>query len=444
MKKAVFRIFIACALLGSPALTSPATAATVVDGIAAVVGNEIILQSEIEEQAVLTQLQFPEASDDKDLRKQILDNLVMQKIVLTKAKLDSVTVNESRIDTETDQKLMFLRERFSSIEAMEKRFAKPYAVIEKEIREDIRNQQLIESLRRERMSGVTVTYEEVEEFYEQNRKQLPVIPESVRISQIVLYPQVTAASKAAARERVEEALLKLREGADFAEIAREYSQDPGSAAVGGDLGYSKRGEFVKPFEEAAFALEKGEVSGIVETRYGYHIIQVLERKNDTIHTRHILAVFDRSNLDREAARERLADIRQAVLDGKESFADMAKQYSDDPVSAASGGVIRQKGSGGVDGLFPVSSLKEPLKGIVGSLDDEGDISRPVLIEVESGEPFYAIFRLDRKVPRHTMDLSKDYARLEQLAIDRKQQARFAEWVDSLKKEIYIRVYGSDV
>ncbi|MEC9487215.1 MAG: peptidylprolyl isomerase [Prosthecochloris sp.] len=444
MKKAVFRIFIACALLGSPALTSPATAATVVDGIAAVVGNEIILQSEIEEQAVLTQLQFPEASDDKDLRKQILDNLVMQKIVLTKAKLDSVTVNESRIDTETDQKLMFLRERFSSIEAMEKRFAKPYAVIEKEIREDIRNQQLIESLRRERMSRVTVTYEEVEEFYEQNRKQLPVIPESVRISQIVLYPQVTAASKAAARERVEEALLKLREGADFAEIAREYSQDPGSAAVGGDLGYSKRGEFVKPFEEAAFALEKGEVSGIVETRYGYHIIQVLERKNDMIHTRHILAVFDRSNLDREAARERLADIRQAVLDGKESFADMAKQYSDDPVSAASGGVIRQKGSGGVDGLFPVSSLKEPLKGIVGSLDDEGDISRPVLIEVESGEPFYAIFRLDRKVPRHTMDLSKDYARLEQLAIDRKQQAMFAEWVDSLKKEIYIRVYGSDV
>lgn len=443
MNKTVYRVFAALVFVCAVA-SSEVQASTVVDRIAAVVGDEIILQSEVEEQVVLTKMQVPETRDDSELRRRILDNLVMQKIVLTKARLDSVSVNEQEIDQETDERLMFLRGRFKSIDDMEQRFSKSYAVIEKEIREDIRNQQLVDNLRRQKMSGVTVRYDEVEDFYDRNREDMPVIPESVQVSQIIMYPRVTAESRQEARKRIEDALFQLREGVDFATVAREYSQDPGSAAVGGDLGISRRGEFVKPFEDAAFSLEEGEISDIIETRYGYHILEVIERRNDTVHARHILAMFDRSNLDRQAAREKLEEIREDVLSGNATFAAMASRYSDDPLSSSSGGVIRQQGSGAVDALFPVESLKDPLKGIVARLDGEGDVSNPVLIEVESGEPFYAIFRIDRRIPRHKMSLSTDYARLEQLAVDEKQKRLFTEWIDRLKDEVYVRIYGSDI
>ncbi len=439
MKKGVFRILSVLFLLSCAG--APYLGAATADRIVAVVGNEIILQSEIEQQAVMTELQYPEMKKEENLRGRILDNLVMQKIVLTKARLDSVNVNESDISKQTDDRLMFLRSRFPSIEEMEKTFSKSYAVIEKEIRDDIRNQQLIDNLRRQKMSGVTVRYDEVEDFYRKHRRELPVVPESVQISQIIMYPQVTPENKAKARTLIEDVQQRLLEGADFAEMARQYSQDPGSAEVGGDLGYSRRGEFVKPYEEAAFGLKEGEISAIVESRFGYHLIQLLEKEGESIHTRHILVVFDRNTLDRDAAKDKLNEIRNDVLAGKATFAAMASSYSEDPVSARNGGVIQQ---GGGEALFPSGSLKEPLKSVVARFDEPGEISKPLLIEVPSGEPFYAMFRLDKRIRSHAMDLSTDYARLEQLAIDEKQKAMFDAWVEGLKKEVYVNILDSDI
>ncbi len=416
--------------------------AKVVDGVAAVVGDDIILRSEVEEQALLTEYQYPEAKGDDELRSRILQNLVTRKILLQKAVLDSVTVNESEIVQQTEERLAFLRSRFSSVDEMERRFSKPYVLIEKEIREDIRNQQLVDNLRQMRMSEVTVNYDEVKAFYQENRASLPIVPESVEVSQIIMYPGVSEESRQSAREKIATIQSRLDEGADFTALAREYSEDPGSAAVGGDLGYSRRGEFVRPFEEAVFSLEEGAVSDIVETRFGYHLIQLLEKKGDTVHPRHILIVFDRSSLDREASRKKLEDIRQAVLDGEASFAAMAATWSEDPRSAASGGVIRQGGSG--ESFFPVESLKEPLKGVVESLKEDGDISMPLWIEPEGGAPFYALFRLQERRAEHRMALDTDYARLEQMAVDRKQQEKFAEWVDSLRREVYVELDASDI
>ncbi|ACF45080.1 MAG: peptidylprolyl isomerase [Prosthecochloris sp.] len=439
MKKGVFRILVALALLCFAGV--PVLRAATVDRIVAIVGNEIVLQSEIEQQAVMTELQYPEMAKAKDLRGRILDNLVMQKIVLTKARLDSVNVNESDIDKQTDERLMFLRSRFPSIEEMEKTFSKSYAMIEKEIKDDIRNQQLIDNLRRQKMSGVTVSYDEVEDFYRQHRDELPSIPESVQISQIIMYPQVTPENKAKARSLIEDVQQRLLEGADFDEMARRYSQDPGSAEVGGDLGYSKRGEFVKPYEEAAFSLKDGEISAIVESRFGYHIIQLLEKEGDRVHTRHILAVFDRTTLDRDAAKEKLEEIRSDVLAGKATFAEMASTYSEDPLSSLNGGMIQQADG---EGLFPSASLKEPLKSVVAKLDEPGAISKPMLINAPEGEPFYALFRLDKRIRSHAMGLSTDYARLEKLAIDEKQKVMFTTWIEGLKKEVYVNILDSDI
>ena len=435
MKNCFLRCFAIAAIMfvGSFHVAGAATA----DRIVAVVGNEMILQSEVDEQAMMTILQYPDAKNDPSLKSGILETLVSRKIVLTKARLDSVEVNESEIEKSADERMMFLRGKFKSIEEMEATFSKSFAVIEKEIKDDIRDQQMINNLRRKKMSGVTVTFDEVKDFYNTNRERLPLVPETVSVSQIVMYPKVTEEARKNALAAIEDLQSQLESGADFAQLARQYSQDPGSANLGGDLGYSRRGDFVKNFEEVAFGLEEGEISGIVESRFGFHIIQLLDKETDAVHTRHILIVFDRSTLDAPAAKARLEEIRKNIKSGKADFADMARKYSDDPVSAKYGGVIRNTETG--ETMFALSALRDRLKTVVRSLNDIGDISEVIRVEPESGASFYAIFLLNDKKPAHRLSLSSDYARLEKLAIDEKQNRMFQEWINGLQKEIYVKI-----
>ncbi len=435
MKKRLFKCF-AIAAIACVASFDIAGAATA-DRIVAVVGNDMILQSEIDEQAMMTRLQFPEAKNDPNLKAGILENLVTRKIVLTKARLDSIRVNESELEKSVEERMRFLRSRFSSIEEMESTFSKSYVVIEKEIKDDIRDQQMISNLRRNKMAGVTVTYEEVEDFYNANRDRLPQVQEAVKVSQIVMYPKVTEEARAKALAAVQDIHQQLEAGADFAQLARQYSQDPGSARLGGDLGYSRRGEFVKNFEEVAFGLKEGEISGIVESRFGYHIIQLLDKDQDAVHTRHILIVFDRSTLDAPAAKSRLEEIRKEIKSGKVDFSDMARRYSDDPVSAKYGGVIRNAETG--ETVFAITALRDQLRSVVRSIKNVGDMSDVIRVKPESGAPFYALFLLNSREPAHRLELSSDYARLEKLAIEEKQKKLFQEWINELQKEVYVRI-----
>ncbi len=414
-----------------------AAGASVADRIVAVVGNEIILQSEVDQQAMMTRYQYPDAAEDPDLRVRILENLVTRKIVLTKARLDSISVNEADVDRESASRLTLLRRRFKNIREMEAAFSKPFAVIEKEIKDDIRDQKLIDNLRRKKMAGVAVSYEEVEDYFRRNSGRLPGIPETVEVSQIIMYPKVSAANRAAALATIREIRENIRTGGDFASLAREYSQDPGSASLGGDLGYSRRGDFVKSFEDTAFSLKEGEVSDIVETRFGYHILQLLDREPDAVHVRHILIAFDRENLDASAAKAGLEAVRGDILAGNASFAEMAEKHSDDRASARLGGLIRQGDSG--ETMFTVASLRDQLKDVVGSLKEVGAVSEVVRIEPTQGEPFYALFMLNKRIPAHSPDLSSDYARLEKLAKEEKQSRLFLEWINELQEEVYVRI-----
>lgn len=435
MKKSLFGCAAIIAMVFAG--VSQGAGAAIADRIVAVVGDEMILQSEVDEQAMMTLYQYPEAKNNPSLKASILQNLITRKIVLTKARLDSIEVDEADIEKRGEERMMFLRSRFSSIEEMESTFSKSYAIIEKEIKDDIRNQQLINNLRRMKMTGITVSYEEVEEFYRSNRDKLPQVREAVEVSQIIMYPQVTEAARSNALASIQEIQQQLEAGANFAALAKQYSQDPGSARFGGDLGYSRRGDLVKKFEEVVFGLENGEISGIVETRFGYHIIQLLDKELDAVHTRHILIAFDRSTLDASAANAKLEEIRRNVLSGKADFGEMARQYSDDATSAKFGGVIRHAETG--ETMFAVSALRDQLKEVVGSLENEGDLSEVVRVEPESGAPFYALFMLNRRVPAHKLELPSDYARLEKLAIEEKQNRLFQQWINELQKEVYVKI-----
>ncbi len=426
-------------LVGSSSLQTSALA-DVADRIVAVVGNEVIFKSEIDTRELMLRMQYPQLKQDKQLSHTILDGLIDQKIILAKAQIDSVSIDENSVISTSIERFRELSTKFASKGEMESRLGKSSAGILEGIRQELRHQQMVDTLRRKKSAGVTVTYNEVMAYYAENREKIPQLPEEVSLSQILKYPPVSEENRAKSLAAIESIRAQIKGGADFGAMAKQYSQDPGSAQTGGDLGFVPKGQLIPSFENAAYALEEGQISDIVETRYGYHLIQLLSKEQNSIHVRHILIVFDRKEGDVAAAIRQLEALRSDILSGKESFAAMAKKYSDDPASAAIGGEVLIGSS--TKSVFSPSALRPQLQQIISTLKKSGDISEPQKIEPEQGESFYAIFRLNDRREAHALDPEKDYAYLEELALNNKTQQIFGQWVQQLRKEVY--VHTSDI
>jgi len=434
MKKVLFALLVA--LMTAMSGFADASASTGPDRIVAIVGREIILDSDINEQELMLRLQFPESKSDPQLRKKILENMVNQKIILTKAKIDTVHVDEKSVDEQATARYNTLRADFPSATEMEARFGLPVNRLKQHIRDDIKDQQLVSEFRRKHFRDVTVSYEETMAFYKQEKENLAEVPEQVSVSQIIKLPVVSEGEKRTALDKIMAVQQKLRAGGDFAGLAREYSDDPGSRESGGDLGLTRKGELVPSFEKAANALKPGQISEIVESRFGFHIIQLIEKDGDRIHTRHILAVFDRSKTDASATVSLLNSIRADILAGKATFAAMAEKYSDDPASAMNGGLIKSA-SGSQD--IEVASLKPDLQKIIGELKNKGEVSQPEKIQSAKGVPFYALFMLNSRQTAHPLTPERDFTKLEELALNKKSEKLFKEWIESLKKEVVVQV-----
>ena len=411
--------------------------AVVADRVVAVVGKEAIFKSDIDSRELMARMQNPELAQVKGLPRTILDGMIDQKIILAKAKIDSIKIDLNAVEAASNDRFQQLNTRFSSRKEMESRFGKSSAAIREEIHQELLNQELIDTLRRKKSAGVTVTYAEAMAFYKENKERLSNIPDAVAVGQIIKYPSVTTESRAQSLSLIQQIKSELQRGADFAELARKYSQDPGSAKVGGDLGYVQKGELIKSFEDAANLLKDGQVSDVVETRYGFHLIQMLNKDLNSIHVRHILIGFDRSKADVPGVIQQLNAIRSDIISGKATFADMASKYSDDQMSAKLGGSITSAGSNNL--IFSTATLRPQLQTIISSLKNVGDISSPQKIEPPQGEPFYAIFILNNRIPAHRLDAEKEYALLADMALEDKNRRLFTEWVQMLRKEVYVRV-----
>jgi peptidyl-prolyl cis-trans isomerase SurA len=434
MKKVLFVLF--AALMIAMSVSAVASASAAPDRIVAIVGHEIILDSDISEQELMLRLQYPDAKNDPQLRKRIFDNMVNQKIILTKAKIDSISVDEKSVEEQATARYNSLRAGFPSVQAMESRFGLPVNRLKQHIRDDISDQQKIDAFRRKNFRDITVSYDEAMAFYQKEKDRLPEVPEEVSVAQLIKLPEVSATEKQEALNRIRVVQDKLREGGDFASLARDYSDDPGSRERGGDLGFVKKGDLVPSFENAAYALKAGQISDVVESRFGYHIIQMINRDGDRIHVRHILAMFDRTKADIPATIALLRSIREDILAGRTTFAAMAEKYSDDPAAAKDGGLIRSS-SGGTK--IEVASLRPELQNIINGLKNKGDISQPEKIEPSKGESFYALFMLNSREPAHAMTLERDYTKIEDLALNQKSQELFNEWIESLKKDVMVQI-----
>jgi peptidyl-prolyl cis-trans isomerase SurA len=402
-------------------------AQTLVDRIVAVVDKEIITESELNERVTFLSVQNRIDPNQPGLRMQVLDGLVSEKLILAQALIDSVEVTDDEVTRALDQQIANFVRQVGSEQRVEQMYGKSISRIKREYRTEIKNQLLVQKIRQQREAALIVTHREAEDFFTSFKDSLPQVPEEYELSHIYIVPKPDTAVEAKTRSIIQSILDSIHAGGDFADFAKRYSTDPGSAASGGDLGWEKRGVFVREFEETVFALKEGEISRIVKTQFGFHIIQLLGRRGESVHARHILMKIDKGPASDSAAVDTLRSIRQRTLKG-ESFAELAVKYSEDEDTKTIGGDL---GTLTADQLQPdfAAEIKEM---------KAGEISEPLRTVVGSSYGYHIIWMRKRTAP-HAINLQDDFKRIEQLALYMKRNKQNAEWIAELKKTIYVDI-----
>ena len=403
----------------------------IVDRVLAIVEDEIILQSEVEVFAQMYAIQLkidPRLEPEKydEIRRQSLEQLIEQYVLLAKAIEDSIEITEEEVDMVLDQQINDYIQQFGSQEEMEKNLGFSVKKLKSLYREDVRKKGMVDKFRQKKMEEVKITGEELEEFYNTMRDSLPEMPDGYDISYILKAELPGDDSRRRALEKAGMILQKIKEGADFSELAKEYSDEKVSGSDGGVIGFIKKGDLMKSFDEAAFVLESGEVSDIVETPLGFHIIKALEKKDDTMNLQHILIEITKSEEDDAEIANFLIEIKKRAESG-ESFEELAREYSDEPDAKKTGGKL---GWVYLDNIQPEFEVFNQIL--------------PYLTVGEISEPFktvfgYLIVKLEDKIEKHILTLEKDRETIEQIARAQKSNDEFLKFLEDAKKEVYIEI-----
>jgi peptidyl-prolyl cis-trans isomerase SurA len=408
-------------------LVAAPAGAQVLDRIVAVVENDLILESELNAQVQFYAYNNRVDPNTPGLRDQVLQTMINEKLVVAKAIEDSITVTDEEVQQQLDAVIQQRVAQAGSEARLEEIWGMPLSRIKREFRDEMRKSLLAQKLQQQRLGSATIGRFEVEEFYNTYKDSLPRVPEEVELAHIYVKPKPTEASKVAARKKLEELLDSLKAGVDFAALARAHSQDQGTAQQGGELGLVRRGQFVKEFESAVFALTPGQVSGVVETDRGMHIIQLEERRGDAVRARHIMLRIEREKAGDDAAIALLDSLRSAILAGA-NFAELAKKYSEDSESKLIGGAL---------GTLDLEQLDKAWGATVSSIPP-GGISKPERLTVGNSYGYHIVW-VKKRTPAHMMTLQQDYRRLEQLALNNKRARDYQRWMEDLRKDIYWQV-----
>ncbi len=419
--------------------TSVFSQSQVVDKVVAVIGGEVVLLSEIEEQVSLMSAQSG-GRVPEDVRCQVLDGLLVNKLMLNQAKLDSIAVTDAEVEEQLDARINRILDFMNGdLKQFEDYYGQTVGEVKAQFREDLKNQLLTERMQGAIMSSVKVTPSEVKSFFASIPKDsLPFFNAEVEVSEIVYKPKVSAEERTKAIEKMEEIRkMILEEGADFADMAKKFSQD-GSSRMGGDLGWARRGKFVPEFEAVAFRLEKDEMSRVVETEFGFHLIQMLERRGNSIRTRHILIKPEITDDDVEAAYEHMDSVRLAIMqDSVIDFSTAVQLFSDEDVqSYTNGGRIVNPISGNT--FFEIGDLDPDIYFAIDTME-VGKITAPFKFRGPTGEIYYRVVKLDSRQPPHKADLSKDYSKIQQAARDSKTNNYINDWVDEKVGVTYLNI-----
>ena len=408
----------------------------VIDKTVALVGNSMILLSQIESEVRM--MQFQGYVSDRDLRCEVLENMMVSKLFYTQAQLDSLAVNPDMVEASLNERVDNILSQHGGEAEVEKYFGKPLHMLREEWRDVFVEQNLAQEMQREVAGKVSeVTPKEVQQYYRRTSKDsLPVIPTQYQYSQIVLYPNVERAAMAV-RERLLEFRQRILDGEKFSLLATLYSEDSGSAMKGGELGMASRTIFWPAFSDAAMALKEGQVSPIVETPDGFHLIQMIRKDGDMFNARHILLKPRYTAEDRDSAFIRLDSIRNVILADSITFQQGAWKFSEDTKSRTNGGLVADPNTGAP--FFDVDNLKPADFKVLQNMK-EGEISAPfesVDDEGRSGNTVYKIVRLEKIRPSHTATVEEDFNVLLDITTSNKAMEAIEKFIKEKQQTTYI-------
>ena len=408
----------------------------VIDKVIANVGTETILMSDVEQQYSYA---LAENRATPGMRCEILQSLIGQKIIIHQAKLDSFLI----LDEEVEASLTFKVDRvLSQMSGDTKMFEEVYSMTPAEmkdnLRDDERNQMLVQRMQSSILDEVKITPKEVKSFYNSiPSDSIPYLSAEVELSELVVKPEVNKEERTKALQKVLEIRNRITEGGeDFAELASKYSDDIGSGRRGGDLGFAQRGTFVPEFEAVAYTLEQGEISDPVETEFGFHILELIKRAGNRINLRHILVKPTITENDKLIARNKLDSLRQLAVDSVD-FSYLVKNNSiEDVPSYNNNGLIQNPNTGKT--IFSMSEIPSNIYFAIDGLE-VGDVTEPLEYPLPTGETYYRIVKLLTKTKPHKASLDQDYTKIQNFAKESKKNLYFAEWLESKIKDTYIDI-----
>lgn len=421
-------------------LFTPCVAAqdNIIDEVIWIVGEEAILRSEVEEERLRAQYEGqPIAGDPYCV---IPEQLAIQKLFLHQAELDSIEVNESSVSSQVDMRMNYYISQIGSKEKMEEYFRKTSSEIREEMMTGVRNQMIIQQMQNKLTENIQPTPAEVRRFYNTlSSDSLPMIPAQVEVQILSFDPPVPVEETERIKSQLREFTERIMSGnADFSMLARLYSEDTESAKRGGELGFVGKGQLVSAFADVAFNLtDSKRVSRIVETEYGYHIIQLIERKSDRINCRHILLKPRISYIDKQNAITKLDSIRNLILTDSISFEFAVAQFSEDKSTVMNGGTMTNPNTGA--SKFEYQELAPEIARQIYSMK-EGDLSTPfTMIDRTKNKEVCAIVRLKTKRESHKANLSDDFQVIRNMLIEKKSSETIDKWIREKQKEVYIHI-----
>lgn len=407
----------------------------VADKIIAKVDNNIILKSDLEK-AYLQYISNSQARVGSQLKCQILESLVINKLMVAKAEMDSVVVSDEEVTSNLNNRMNVFISRIGSEERIEEFYGKSIEQFKAELRDEVKEQLVVQKMQTTITKDIKVTPSEVKKFFNSiPADSLPYFSTEVSLAQIVKVPSVNKAQKEAVRQRLLNIREEIMNGADFEEMARRHSEEPGATSSGGNLGFQNRGSLVPPYEAAALRLKPGEISQPVETEFGFHLIQMIERRGNLYNTRHILLRPVSSALDIEEARDYLDSLRTQILNDSISFEKAAKEYSSDQETAISGGFfLDATGSPRV----PVGELDPSLFFTIDTMK-VGTITKPLTFRMEDGKEAVRILYYKSRIRPHEANLKDDYQKIAIAAENEKKNRVLNEWFDRAKGDVFIQI-----
>jgi peptidyl-prolyl cis-trans isomerase SurA len=416
---------------------APAQDKKTIDEVVATVGSEVIFLNEIEEQFNYVAEKQP--NTPPSFRCEVLQNLVIQKLLVNQAKLDSVEVGQEEVENQLGARVERLLTYFNQDQnALEEYYGMTIDRIKENMRNDMESQLLAERMQGQILNSVAVTPAEVKEFYKNIPKDsLPYFNSEVELRELVLKPVVNEVEKEKARTRAADLRKQIMEGADFAELAKKYSDDPGSAREGGNLGWMKRGTFVAEFEATVYNLEKDQVSELVETEFGFHIIQLQGRRGNIVQSRHILIKPEITAADLARTQTRLDSIADLIKKDSISFSVAVKRFGDkNTQSFNNDGRMTNANSGNT--FFELADLDFEIYSAVEGMPING-LSKAIESKEPNGEKYYRVVSLQSRTKPHKADLRTDYNRIQAAALEQKKAGFTEKWMRDKLTNTYLDV-----